>query len=68
MWDILFARCAKLLIVDSGLCEAEVAIGAAKYLVSIGVILAIILPEANGADLVSPALVERLVATAWATK
>ena len=68
MWKILFARSAKLLIVGSRLCETEVAIRAAQYLVSIVVILTIILPEANSAYIKCSPLGKRSIATTWAAK
>lgn len=47
-----------------GLCEAEPAVGTAAALVGVMVILAVVFPEADGADLVVTPLFKRQVTTA----
>ena len=46
---------AKLLVVVSRLSQAEAAVGAAQHKVRVVVILTVILPEANGAYVISAA-------------
>ena len=52
-------RCTKLAEVHSGLSEAKLAIWSAPHLARIVIILAIVLPEANLADLEPAALRKR---------
>jgi hypothetical protein len=54
----LFA-CAKRCKVPTSLFKAERAVRAATNTGDVLVILSVILPEANGTNLVSPALIER---------
>jgi hypothetical protein len=68
MRTVLFTRGSEPLIVESALRETEVAIRAARHLVSVSVILTVILPEANRADLECSALAERLMTTARTAK
>jgi hypothetical protein len=54
-------------VVRPSLSQAERTIGSAANFIGIGVALAVIFPEADGADIEGPALMERATAAAWAT-
>ena len=54
-----FLRCADLSVVRSRRCQAERVVGATTHIVGIVVILSIVLPEADGTDVVTTSLVQR---------
>ena len=68
MWKVLLSRRTKRSVVGSPHGKAQIAIRPAEHFICVILVLAVVFPEANSADLIAASFAKRLEATARASK